>query len=677
MIEPAENDFKRLAALLNLRPTKRRGLTMPEFAETTIVTAGRMKGRKFDLSYSPYARRPLELLSPESSTQLVVLMFPAQSTKSVIGQICAAYYSKELPSEVIYATADLATARKTMERRLEPLYSSLGIQFRTQSENRKSRRTGDITFSKEFDGGNIDIVTANSAAALSAETKRVAIGDEIDRWSRTLSDEGSPWAQLWARLKAWLDEKKGLAISTATDIDTSLIFSLFLTGTQEEWYVPCPYCGEMQTLKVRDSLGHGLTWGTKKGTIDESSVEYICKKCAKGFKEVHKYDIQQGGEWRQEGEPIDEYTASFHLHALNSMFESWYNIAKGWELGQSDPLKRKEFVNLTEGLPFREIGMRPKAENVIKQRGTYKSGVVPMGALILTVGVDVQRGAERYRNMEPSQLAKEIAKAGTEAQEKNFPRIEFEVLATGPGHRTWSICYNRFLGKIENAFAGAWQLLDDWAQDIIQQNGGFGFIREVDGFFFPISLVFIDSGDGEITDTVYQFSQRWGACFPCKGFTSLKQRKNQKGDELTPDNFMRFKASKVGSDITLYSISTNYYKTQIYRALEVKRTDDKIQPANFCDFPRDYVNDYFIMLTAEERRSDGSYHSGGRRNESLDCRTYATCAADVYLGILVDRYREAAKKLGKSEFSVKTEVNRRVVIDDLCRRCKLPKEYYL
>lgn len=618
-INPAQTDYQRIAALLRQRPTKRRGLTMPEFAETTIVTAGKDKGMRFKLEKSPYLRRPMECLSPESPIQLVIGMLPSQVGKSVLAQIAVAYYSKELPSEIIYAVPDLASARKVMQRRLEPLYNSVNIEFRTQTESKNSRRTGDVTFSKEFDGGNLDIVTANSSAALAAETKRVGIGDEISKWKTELADEGSPWAQLWARLKNWMDEKKALAISTPTDEDTCKVFDLFLTGTQEQWFVQCPFCGEFQVMKsVKSDTGAGLDYRIKNGNIIRSSIVYVCKKCTKGIKETKKFEIQQTGEWRAQAIPRDDYTVSFHLHVLNSQFETWFEVAKKYELSLDSHAERKEYMNHYAGLPWREVGARPKLENVLRLKGTYKSGSVPMGALFLTIGADVQRGAKRYESMSDEKLAKEIAKAGTEVEEKNFPRVEFEVLGIGPGHRTFSILYKRFLGRVDNAYSGAWELFNDWALELVETYGFFGFIREVDGMEFPIALTFIDSGDGTNTEVVYQFTERWDGCYPCKGANVLKQRKGQKGDEVTMSNFMRYKVGKSG-DTLIYNISTNFYKGQVYSALNVGRIDEDIQKNGYCDFPRDRSADYFRMLTAEERRVDGSYHAGGRRNEALDC----------------------------------------------------------
>jgi phage terminase large subunit GpA-like protein len=94
-------------------------------------------------------------------------------------------------------------------------------------------------------------------------------------------------------------------------------------------------------------------------------------------------------------------------------------------------------------------------------------------------------------------------------------------------------------------------------------------------------------------------------------------------------------------DITLYEISTAYYKAQVYANLKVKRVEGEIQNPGFCCFPADYGENYFEMLTAEELTENG-YDSKGRRNEALDCRVYALCAGDVYLASVVKEWQNWA-----------------------------------
>ena len=67
--------------------------------------------------------------------------------------------------------------------------------------------------------------------------------------------------------------------------------------------------------------------------------------------------------------------------------------------------------------------------------------------------------------------------------------------------------------------------------------------------------------------------------------------------------------------------------------------------AGATQFPRDYPDDYFKMLTAESKKLDGSFVCGnGVRNEALDCRVMNLCACDIYLDGMVNRLRDEARR---------------------------------
>jgi phage terminase large subunit GpA-like protein len=678
-IQPYQSDSERFADLLDKRVTRRSGLSMAQFAELCPVTAGPKKGQILSLKDAPYARRPLEVMDPSHICQLAVLMFASQSMKSVIAQIVTGYFVKEIPSEVLYAMADLAGMRKTMNRRLVPLLEGLGVEFITQTESKGSRRTGDTTFTKEGNGFNLDGVTANSSAALASETKRLFVADEAGNWKIEIGNQGNPFYQGWARLKAWLDEKKCLVPSTPTDEDTCFVEFLFKQGTQERWWVPCPKCGNHQILTVRHPDGYGLDYRTKRGVIIEKSVVYVCMHCAKSFTEKKKYEIQQAGEWRQpkEAEPINRYTYSFTLHSINSMFESWLEVASAYEKGLDDPIAKKYYDNHVAGQPHKQTGTRVDSKEVQKNnRGEYPRQTVPDGAIYLTLGGDVQKGADRWQDMSEEDLQKHIEKAKKEGDinERKFPRIEIEILGTGPAYRTWSIDYKIFYGTVNNPYAGAWEQLYSYAADnaAANESGRFGFYREHDRMFFPLRKILIDSGYNPTV--TYQFCHRWGATFPSKGDRLLVDKKQ---DDLHMSHFIRYKRSKTGTGETLFTISTKLYKKSLYTLLKVVRIVGDIQAPGFQDFPREYRARYFEGLTAEEILINGEYDNKGRYNEPTDCRVYSMCGGDIYLDEQVEHWRKYYKAEHNYSDAKLEQINRRFVIEILARKMKIDPAFLL
>lgn len=639
------NMFKKL-------PTRTHNPDIVEYASRTIIATGVYRGLQFSHDRAPYLKRPMWCLSPESPYTEIAMMFPAQSGKTFTANTAAMYHIEAVPSEILYATSDETMAMKWLEREISPRAANAGIIFKSEVESRQSRKTGNTSYSKTFPGGVIDIASALSPSQMASATKRIVLGDEVDRWKVKLGEQGTVINQLRARTQAWGDQAKIFWFSTPNDEETSSIYLLYKQGTQEMYYVPCPHCGTYQLMDFMAGKGYGLTWEKKDGHIYKKSIELICENqhCGRGIKESAKPKMLLGGEWRPTAIPEYEHIVSFNINGLYSFQLSWYDMVVAWEEAQKSELKRQDFEQLKMGRPFKRKGTRPKVEFVIEnnRHKSRRSCDVPEGVLYLTAGIDVQRGSKTDPN--------------------NPPRLEMEVLGIGIGHRTWSIEYRVFEGSIDNPFQGAWEDLFNY---MVERNNL--YTRSLDGFQFPVSLMFIDSGDGEYMDIVYMYSQRWTNAFPSKGFKALTRRKKEKPDEVTENTMMRYRPARMDGDITLYEISTAYYKAQVYANLKVKRIESDLQNPGFCDFPADYSELYFEMLTAEELTENG-YDNKGRRNEALDCRVYSLCAGDVYLASVAKEWQSWAienKKMSRGTAEV--NYTKTWVLNDMAAKTAVKK----
>lgn len=597
-----------------------------------------------------YAVEIMDCLSPYNPTQHVDVMSASQVVKTSLMENVIGYYMGSLPSPILFMSGTDALLKKWATKRLEPLIDSLGLRERLIApvENEKSRRTGDTTFQKLFSGGFLEMASAQSPSSQRSDSVRILCLDELDAAPPLLLTGEGYWDEnAEARTKAWGNRRKILACSTPTEFQTSTIYRRFLMGDQCEYFIPCPVCGKFIFLeRGEEKSSHGLRAETKAGEIE--FVYYLCNECHEAIFEHQKPDMIRGGKWVPKTKP-ERLRRSFHLNALLSPIGmySWIDYWTDYKKSLRSPDGLRVLTNHGDGLPFQEAGTRPKAEKIIENRGKYQSGEVPEGVLYLTAGLDVQRGSQ--------------------SNPDNPPRVEMEILGIGYGYRTWSIDYKRFEGPIDDAYAGAWELLQEYAL-----NTELTFTRKIDGFRFPVSLCFIDSGDGETTAEVYKFCSRWNNTFPSKGFRSIQQRKKEKPDELTEGTFKRYRAVKMSEDIMLYEISTNYYKTHVYNNVKIPRQLQDPQKPGFCDFPRNYGQNYFDMLTAEEKLIDGSYESHGRRNEALDCRVYALCAADVFLDMEVLNYRAWAKQNNWKHDKINT-ITHRFVIDNMIKQTAIKK----
>jgi len=573
-------------------------------------------------------------------------MKAAQIGATASAENVVAYWMDESPAEILFISATDRLLERWATKRLEPLIDSCGIRPKifAQSGNPKVRRSGDKTFIKEFVGGTLDMASAQSAASLRADSKRILVRDEIDGAPpQLLSGEGNYLDVSYVRTNAWAHRRKVFDFSTPTTFDSSLIYQGYLDGDQRLFMIPCPHCGKFQPLVWgNDDSSSGMKAETKAGVLQD--VYYLCDGCKEPIKNHHKTMMYKRGRWEPTSTSNSPYKRSYHLSSLYSPVGmlTWFELYAKFLEAQEKPDGMRSFVNLYLGEPYRQTGARPSLEKVIELRGGYKSRTIPSDkVLFLTMAIDVQRGVKRDEN--------------------NPARLEVEVCAHGLGYRTWSIAYYVIEGAIDDPNDGAWdKLTQHWLED------GFKYERK-DGAVFEPRLVLVDSGDGMHADTVYRFTGGWQNTFPSKGFSLLKKKKSDEGDSITTHTFKRFKLVKVASDLTLCEVSTNYYKNLVYNNLKIPYQDTGYQKPGYCSFPMDYSEKYFRMLTAEEKRADGSFYCpSGRRNEALDLRVLNLCASDVFLDAEVMKLRLAARDKGATAVQLQT-INSKMVLQAISR----------
>jgi phage terminase large subunit GpA-like protein len=492
---------------------------------------------------------------------------------------------------------------------------------------------------KEFVGGSISMASARSASGLRSQSKRVLVIDEVDGPPRLLTTGEGTWLDVvYARSDAWGARKKIMEFSTPSTFEDSLIRECYEAGDRRVFKVPCPRCGVVDVLEfenMRSEMRGGQLY----------QVWYECPHCNGIIQNYEKAWMMTHAEWVPTAIATSRGHRSYHISSMYSPVGmlSWFELYQKYLEAKDKPGGMRSWTNLYLGLPYKEKGSRPKLEKVIELRGEYREGEVPDGVLYTTMGLDVQQGSA--------------------TDSENPPRLELEIVGWGAGYRSWSLLYRVFPGAIDNIDSGAWADLHQWAVD-----GGLS-LKRADGVAFPTSLILMDCGDGTNYDIVFGFTARWSQCYPSKGFSSLLKKKNEKGDEAGPGNFVRYRRTKTekSGETELYTISTNFYKGHLYSNLKIERQDFEPQKPRFCAFPRDRGERFFKQLVSEERHTDGSFHAGGRRNEALDCRVMAHCAADIFLDAKVMALRVAAKAQGANDMEL-MKINHDLVFDMMTKQ---------
>jgi phage terminase large subunit GpA-like protein len=494
-LNPNIDFFKKMN---NMKTTNMPEALISEFiTKTRVMPPGTPIPGPVDLRLTPHVIEWLDNMSPYSPIQHQAILKAAQIAATMASECIIGYWMKEQPTAIMYLSATQSLLEKWATKRLEPMIDSIGmrekiIEFADNVIGKKSRRTGDKVFSKQFVGGFLEMASAQSPASQRSDSIRVMIRDEIDGAPTLLTTGEGNWLNTSAaRLKFWGSRKKITDLSTPTTYDLSNIYPLYEDGDRRHRLVPCPHCGKMQPLDwLPESGTHGLRGETTAGILTD--VFYLCSFCHEGIFDIEKYDMFNAGKWEPTSTSIDPTFRSYYINSLYSPpgTVSWKDYYQEWYNAKDDPDKMRGFTNLYGGMPYKETGTRPKLESVIELKGAYKSGTAPNEVLYITGAADVQRGKVMYEQFSDEELETEMQRMLDEGKNlwvQSLPRIELEIVGHSQLYRTHSIEYKIFYGNVSNPYGGAWQKLREWLE-----NTGLEY-RRVDGTTCSCNLILIDS----------------------------------------------------------------------------------------------------------------------------------------------------------------------------------------
>ncbi len=554
-------------------------LTLSQWADKYRVLSAESSAEpgRWHTDKAPYQKEIMDAIG-DPHVRRVVIMCAAQLGKTELLLNILGYFMAYSPAPILVMQPTLDMGQTFSKDRLAPmLRDTPALQGLVDV---KSRYSGNTIMKKNFPGGHVTIVGANSATGLASRPIKVLLADEVDRYPGSAGTEGDPLSLAQKRQTTFWD-KKTVMVSTPVIKNHSRIETEFNQSTKEEWYVPCPECGHYQPL----------VWANIRFDPEDQSkdVTYVCERCGCISGEYSWKAQEINGKFVAENPEAE--TRGFHLNTLASTFCSWKEVVQKFlvakeQLDQGNPEGMKVWTNTELGETWEEMGERVEDAELVNRREIY-SADVPDDVLVLTAGVDVQDD-----------------------------RFEVEVVGWGVGKESWGIRYQKIFGDMLGK--RIWDELDEF---LLQS-----FAKE-DGTRLSIMAACIDSG-GHHTNQVYKFTkERWERrVWAIKG----------KGGADAP--YYRNPSTNNREKTPLFIIGVDAGKALIYQRL--KR---ETKGPNYCHFPLNeeagYNEEYFKGLTSEQMvvrfRKGRSVvvwelrDERNKRNEPLDVRNYATAALEI------------------------------------------------
>lgn len=613
------------AFIEGLKPDK--PLTLSEWAAKYRVLSSKSSSLpgKWRNSVTPYLVTPMDTLSSDPYIQRVVLMFAAQLGKSE----CLANYVGMIimmtpgPCMIVQPTQDMA--KRFSVQRLQPLINETPELLERVGSN-KSRDSSRTMFSVEFPNGLFIITSSSSSTGLRSMPARFCLCDEVDAYPADVGGkngegEGDPLSLAEKRTTTFGNRRKVLITSTPTVKGFSRVEKEYLLSDQRRFFVAAPCCGARQWLKWSQ-----MEWDDD----DPTTCRYRCESCGETFTEEHKHKMLAGGEWRATAEG-DGKTAGFQLSGLYSPpgWLTWSDMVDEFLKAKHDQSMLRAWWNTRLGEPFEQLySDRIDVESLLARRESYKAGELPEGALVVTLGVDVQGGGG-----------------------SSSDALHYSVWAWGEGEECWLVDHQVLAG--DPCRQEVWNQLDK----VIDREW-----QHADGKKLKADIIACDSG-GHATSEVYT----WARARKSKGCIAIKGQSQRNkppiGKPAHVDINFRGQSHKRGA--LCYPVGGDTIKTTLYARL---RHSD---PGPGCvHFHSEASEKYFLELTAETQQA--RFKKGfvirewvkkpGSRNESTDTWVYAYAALQLFISkhdrsTFWDQMRARLEKIGQdpSKVSLKSK----------------------
>jgi len=357
-----------------------------------------------------YAARILDEFMSDDQWRTLLVQKSSQSgfTFHVLILICRIIAQRA--TSILYVIDSIVNARDLSKTRLRPLLQSC----RATAIDCEASEDEMNTLTYELPNALLRLAGSGSAGQVSSKPIDIAIGDELDKW-KVAKGEAHGWRLLLQRIKR-SEYGKAIGFSTPT-VETAITHQGFLSGSRHRYFVPCPHCGHKQILNLdrlrfshcKDATGKNYDLNR---VLRETYME--CESCKGRVEEDHKLEMMLGGEVRATNfkeievdgvkQTIPAWTPgemSFHISDFYSMHPSstWGTLVFEFLQAQGNPGKLHDWTNGRAGEPVKQTVSNVTHRHIMRLRGDYKRGTMPIVPCVATMQVDNQGDHQKWTKL--------------------------------------------------------------------------------------------------------------------------------------------------------------------------------------------------------------------------------------------------------------------------------------
>jgi phage terminase large subunit GpA-like protein len=543
----------------------------------------------------------------DQDTHTITVMAATQLVKTELLLNLACYYIHQDPAPILFVQPTQNAAASFSKERFAPTIEA-SPALRALVYAPRARDSDNTITAKNYPGGSLHFVGANSPTDLASRPKRIILADEIDKYPPSAGSEGDPLKLAEERASTYkaIGRAKFVRTCSPTVEGASRIAREYEASDRRRLYVACQHCGHEQTL----SWAH-IRWDRDvRGEFMPETAQIACELCGVLWTERERIgaldalEHAPGRGWRQtrpfvccDADQIPETWdsagrarcaqcgnrapygghAGFWVSKLYSKRHRLPELVLEFLEAEGSPELLKKFTNTALAELWRpSYGESFDSSGLISRAETYGPEDLPSGVLIVTGFGDVQGD-----------------------------RLEVQIIGWGMDEEAWPIQY--VVIHQDPSQPSAWRELDHLLA---------ATFRTKSGRLLRIAAFGVDTGGHHGSQVfAYARARKGRRVFACKGVG---------GNRPIWVN----KSSRSKSNDPLWLIGVDAAKDALYGRLKIEPPSPGLRKPGFIHFPAQegFGPEYFEQLTSERRETRkrmGQPYTvwvlpDGKRNEVLD-----------------------------------------------------------
>ena len=373
-------DLLERKAFLAFKPPKK--LTLSEWADENAFLSAESSAEGGRWRTLPYQKGMMDAITNPAIEQVTVMKSARVGYSKILNHVIG-YHIHQDPAPIMLVQPTIEDAQGYSKEEIAPMLRDTPVLKGLVSEA-KAKDGANTILQKQFPGGTLSLVGANSPRGFRRVSRRIVLFDEVDGYPPSAGSEGDQ-IKLGIRRTEYYWNRKIVSGSTPTVKDFSRIQRMYEQSNAQRFFVPCPHCNHMQYLR----------WAQIKWFDDDASTAcYECEKCNEHIPHAKKRWMVERGEWR-ETKPGNGRHVGFHIWAAYSYSPNaaWSNLVEEFLEAKHDAEQLKTFVNTILGEVWEDEYASKVSGDSLMQRAAeekYKQGSPPAEVLLLTCGCDCQ-----------------------------------------------------------------------------------------------------------------------------------------------------------------------------------------------------------------------------------------------------------------------------------------------